>query len=58
MVEERDLSGDRLAGVIETLLADRGRLRQMGEAARTLARPDAAARVADRVEQLGGYRAG
>ena len=53
VIEERDLSGERLAGTIAQLVADPARRRQMSEAARQLARPDAAARIADRVEQLG-----
>jgi len=66
VIEERDLSGERLAGTIAKLVADPAQRRQMSEAARKLARPDAAARIADRVEQLaprlrsgqGGHRAG
>jgi UDP-N-acetylglucosamine--N-acetylmuramyl-(pentapeptide) pyrophosphoryl-undecaprenol N-acetylglucosamine transferase len=58
VIDERDLSGTRLAEDIASLVADPARRRQMSEAARTLARPDAAARIADRVEQLGGRRAG
>ena len=53
VIDERDLSGDRLADVIAKLVADPAQRRQMSEAARQLARPDAAARIADRVEQLG-----
>ena len=44
---DRELSGARLAGAVAELAGDRARLRRMGEAARTLARPDAAARIAD-----------
>ena len=58
VIEERDLSGERLAATIAMLVADPDRRRQMSAAARTLARPDAAARIADRVEELGGRRAG
>ena len=53
VIEERDLSGERLAGTIAQLVADPAQRRQMSEAARKLARPDAAARIADRAEQLG-----
>jgi UDP-N-acetylglucosamine--N-acetylmuramyl-(pentapeptide) pyrophosphoryl-undecaprenol N-acetylglucosamine transferase len=53
VMEERDLSGTRLAENIASLVADPARRRQMSEAARQMARPDAAARIADRVEQLG-----
>lgn len=58
VIEERDLSGARLADTIARLVADPAARRQMSAAARALARPDAAARIADRVEQLGGRRAG
>lgn len=53
VIEERELAGERLAGAIAALVADPARRRQMSAAARALARPDAAARIADRVEQLG-----
>jgi UDP-N-acetylglucosamine--N-acetylmuramyl-(pentapeptide) pyrophosphoryl-undecaprenol N-acetylglucosamine transferase len=46
-VLDRELSGPGLATMVADLAADRGRLRRMGEAARTLAHPDAAARIAD-----------
>jgi UDP-N-acetylglucosamine--N-acetylmuramyl-(pentapeptide) pyrophosphoryl-undecaprenol N-acetylglucosamine transferase len=41
-----------LPDVIKTVISDVDARRRMSEAARTLARPDAAARIADRVEQL------
>jgi UDP-N-acetylglucosamine--N-acetylmuramyl-(pentapeptide) pyrophosphoryl-undecaprenol N-acetylglucosamine transferase len=52
VMEERDLSGESLAAAIGGLMADGDRLRRMAAAARAMARPDAAARIADRVEQL------
>jgi UDP-N-acetylglucosamine--N-acetylmuramyl-(pentapeptide) pyrophosphoryl-undecaprenol N-acetylglucosamine transferase len=52
VVDQRDLTGDRLAVEIEALVADPVRLAAMGRAARTLARPDAASRIADRVYEL------
>jgi UDP-N-acetylglucosamine--N-acetylmuramyl-(pentapeptide) pyrophosphoryl-undecaprenol N-acetylglucosamine transferase len=58
VVDERDLTGERLAGTIAGLVADVERRKRMSEAARKLARPDAAARIADRVEVLGDHRAG
>jgi UDP-N-acetylglucosamine--N-acetylmuramyl-(pentapeptide) pyrophosphoryl-undecaprenol N-acetylglucosamine transferase len=58
VIDERQLSGDSLAAVLKELLTDRNRLARMSAAARTLARPDAAERIADRVELLGGRRAG
>ncbi len=65
-LEERELTGDTLAVAITGLVGDAERRRRMAIAARQLARPDAAQRIADRVEQLalrpgsgqGGHRAG
>lgn len=51
-LEERDLTGDTLAATITELVGDPERRRRMAIAARRLARPDAAQRIADRVEQL------
>ena len=42
---DRDCSGDRLATIVTDLAGDRARLQAMGEAARRLGVPDAAARV-------------
>jgi len=53
VIDERELNGERLAGAIAGLTVDPVKRGQMAKAARTLARPDAAARIADRVEQLG-----
>ena len=47
MVEERSLTGESLARTTLGLLQDEARLAAMGRAARSLSRPDAAARVAD-----------
>jgi UDP-N-acetylglucosamine--N-acetylmuramyl-(pentapeptide) pyrophosphoryl-undecaprenol N-acetylglucosamine transferase len=47
LLEERELSGTTLAGAIRALLAEPEQLSRMERAARALARPDAAARVAD-----------
>ena len=54
IVEERALTGESLATRILALAGDSQRRRQMGEAIRVLARPDAAARIADRVWSLAG----
>lgn len=51
VVADADLTAERLVAELDPLLADPGRLRAMGEAARELARPDAAERVADLVER-------
>ncbi len=50
VIEERELSGPRLAAVLGELLECPERLRAMAEATRRLGRPDAAARVADLLE--------
>jgi UDP-N-acetylglucosamine--N-acetylmuramyl-(pentapeptide) pyrophosphoryl-undecaprenol N-acetylglucosamine transferase len=54
VIDQRDLTGDRLAERILGLAADPARRRQMAEAARRLARPDAAARIVDRALGLAG----
>ena len=55
VIEERDLTGERMAATVLALAGDRTTpARRMAAAARALGRPDAAARVADRVEQLAG----
>jgi UDP-N-acetylglucosamine--N-acetylmuramyl-(pentapeptide) pyrophosphoryl-undecaprenol N-acetylglucosamine transferase len=51
-LDERELTGDTLAAAIDGLVRDVERRRRMASAARQLARPDAAQRIADRVEQL------
>jgi len=52
VLAEADL--DRLGTVVAGLLADRDRLHRMAEAASTLARPDAADRIAEALEELHG----
>jgi UDP-N-acetylglucosamine--N-acetylmuramyl-(pentapeptide) pyrophosphoryl-undecaprenol N-acetylglucosamine transferase len=54
VLDQRSLTGDRLAERILALAADRDRRDAMGRAARTLARPDAARAIADRVLALAG----
>lgn len=51
LVPDAELDGDRLADELQRLLADPARLDAMASAGRSMARPDAAARVADMVEQ-------
>ncbi len=52
VILQSELSGERLLREASTLLADRPRLRKMGEAARQLARPNAARDMAQAVLQL------
>jgi UDP-N-acetylglucosamine--N-acetylmuramyl-(pentapeptide) pyrophosphoryl-undecaprenol N-acetylglucosamine transferase len=52
IVEERGLNGDTLATAIAALVSDDKRRRDMAAAARKFARPDAAAQIANRVEEL------
>jgi UDP-N-acetylglucosamine--N-acetylmuramyl-(pentapeptide) pyrophosphoryl-undecaprenol N-acetylglucosamine transferase len=51
LVSDDTLDGAKFAHEVDALLADTERLTTMGTAARTIARPDAAARVADLVEE-------
>lgn len=50
-VPDEELTGDRLVAEVTPLIDDPARLVAMGDAARTLAHPDAAERVADLVEE-------
>ena len=52
MVEQKDLTGDRLADAVLALAADEGRRARMSDAARSLARPDAARVIVDRVLEM------
>jgi len=54
MVEQRELSGDRIAAEILALAGDHAHRRRMGEAARQMARPDAARVIVDRLLALAG----
>jgi UDP-N-acetylglucosamine--N-acetylmuramyl-(pentapeptide) pyrophosphoryl-undecaprenol N-acetylglucosamine transferase len=56
MVDERDLTGARLATEVSALLADRSALASMSDAMRRFARPEAAARIVDRVLELAAER--
>jgi UDP-N-acetylglucosamine--N-acetylmuramyl-(pentapeptide) pyrophosphoryl-undecaprenol N-acetylglucosamine transferase len=52
MIEQKDLTGARLAERVERLITDRHRLQAMSAAARRFARPDAARAIVDRVFEL------
>lgn len=47
LLEQKDLTPERLAETAAALLTDRARMLRMGTAARQLARPDAAGRIAE-----------
>ena len=50
VIRDEDLTPQRLREEIDTLLADRERLAAMSSASRKLARPEAAAVIADEVQ--------
>jgi len=54
LVPDHEMTGERLARELTALAAEPGLLDRMGAAARRLARPGAAARAADLLEQLSG----
>jgi UDP-N-acetylglucosamine--N-acetylmuramyl-(pentapeptide) pyrophosphoryl-undecaprenol N-acetylglucosamine transferase len=56
VIEQKDLDGERLADAVLALAGDATRRSAMAAAAATLARPDAAARIADRIGQLAAGR--
>jgi len=49
VVPDRELDGSRLRGEVEALLSDRERMGTMAAAAHSLARPDAAERIAEEI---------
>ncbi len=52
MILQRDLTGETLARELNELSTDRSTLKAMGEAARKMARPDAAAEIVDLIESI------
>jgi UDP-N-acetylglucosamine--N-acetylmuramyl-(pentapeptide) pyrophosphoryl-undecaprenol N-acetylglucosamine transferase len=54
LLPDRELTGERLTEEIRKLLADPKALRDMARNAFALSRPDAARRIAEAVEKLGG----
>lgn len=52
LIPEHELDGERLAREILALLADPQRLFELGARARQLARPDAAAKIADLIDEV------
>jgi UDP-N-acetylglucosamine--N-acetylmuramyl-(pentapeptide) pyrophosphoryl-undecaprenol N-acetylglucosamine transferase len=57
VIEQRELTGERLSDAILALARDRSRRERMAVAMQAFARPDAAARIADRVWALAGLSA-
>ena len=55
LIQQRDLTADKLAGVLKTLCTDRAPLRQMSVASRALAKPHATAQVAAICAAYAGY---
>ena len=58
LIQDRDMTGARLAREIAGLAAQPARLEKMAQAARTFARPGAARRVAEILESFAAGRAG
>jgi len=54
VIEQKDLTGERLAACVRSLTADATRLAQMSAAARRMAHPDAARLIVDRALALVG----
>lgn len=52
LIEEKDLDGEKLYGVVKDLLSDRKRLKAIEKAALTLAKNDAAERICDGLQIL------
>ena len=52
MIEQRDLTGERLAGRIAAVASDEAARRAMSDAAHRLAHPDAAAAIVERIFEL------
>jgi UDP-N-acetylglucosamine--N-acetylmuramyl-(pentapeptide) pyrophosphoryl-undecaprenol N-acetylglucosamine transferase len=56
VVEDSQLTGERLFTEVSALMAGRDRLRAMGAAARKFSKPGAAIRAAEVIEEVGGAR--
>jgi len=54
LLPDHELTGERLATEIRELLANPSRLKEMGMYSFALSRPDAARRIAEAIERLGG----
>jgi len=56
MIEQRELSGERLSAALQDLAANAGERQRLSGAARQMARPDAARVIVDRILALAGGR--
>jgi UDP-N-acetylglucosamine--N-acetylmuramyl-(pentapeptide) pyrophosphoryl-undecaprenol N-acetylglucosamine transferase len=56
VVRDQDFTGERLYAEVTALIENPGRLRSMAAAAREFARPNAAARAAEAIEEVAGVR--
>jgi len=56
VIVQSELTPERLAAIVRELMASPASLERMGTAARSLARPDAASRIADMVEKFAGRK--
>jgi UDP-N-acetylglucosamine--N-acetylmuramyl-(pentapeptide) pyrophosphoryl-undecaprenol N-acetylglucosamine transferase len=56
VIQDREMTGERLFQAVRELAGEAGRLEAMGRAARSLARPGAAKRAADLLEETGRGR--
>ena len=54
LIDQAELTGDRLANEVSALIGDRGRLAVMSQAMKSFARPDAASRIVDRLLEIAG----
>ena len=54
LIQQRDLTVDKLAGLLEENFAHPDQLAKRAEAAASLGKPDAAQRLADLVDEIGG----
>jgi UDP-N-acetylglucosamine--N-acetylmuramyl-(pentapeptide) pyrophosphoryl-undecaprenol N-acetylglucosamine transferase len=52
VITEAELSPERLATAISSIVEDAEKAKRMGEAARTLAAPEAGKRIVDLIEQI------
>ncbi|HJD20542.1 MAG TPA: undecaprenyldiphospho-muramoylpentapeptide beta-N-acetylglucosaminyltransferase [Candidatus Gemmiger faecigallinarum] len=52
VIEEKDLTGEKLIAVVQKLLEEPGRLQTMGQQAKTLGQPDSLAKITEALQKL------